>query len=410
MSSLREGGSNSRPHDDLELVDDLNELMERLGMKLPFPLESPFDLTPSLLLGILESILESRLPIPPAVRASRDFTSKVQAMKIFLGVFENDVLGGGVDVGLSDVDPRRLAAGDEEEVVFVGELLRWLGRQRGFLPPSAGPSHANDYAGVPPTLPLHARKRATSPSTHSTVTSGMHSSLSMSRPALAETDTTVMSVASEPLAPLPHAQLPELPSFRQPVPPGASSSTGGSSNGSRSRSTSTTRAQPRCIHEIEDPSFLLDGAEPDESLFDGESTSVCRCAHLSAEAEVEDEAEPDDLGDDLPTTPTTPQPVRRSGWIDHVDEESELDVFESRRRVPSSRSAPATANRRAASYSGPSSGASHPPREDERLSASTSRRIVTPHNAPTEYTLALLNERARLYDELARLKAAALVK
>ncbi|KAH9889957.1 hypothetical protein C8Q73DRAFT_145814 [Cubamyces lactineus] len=410
MSSLREGVSNSRPHDDLDLVDDLNELMERLGMKLPFPLESPFDLTPSLLLGILESTLEARLPIPPAVRASRDFTSKVQAMKIFLGVFENDVLGGGVDVGLSDVDPRRLAAGDEDEVIFVGELLRWLGRQRGLLPPSAGPSHANGPAAVPPTLPLHARKRAASPSTQSTVTSGVHSSLSMTRPTLAETDTTDMSVASEPLAPLPHAQLPELPSFRPPDDHRMSGRASGGSSGSRSRSTSTTRALPRCIHEIEDPSFLVEGTEPDESLFDGDSTSVCRCAHLSAEAEVGDGAGPGELGDNLPATPTTPLPVRWSGWIDHADEESELDVFESRRRVPSSHSAPATANRRAVSYSGPSSSASHAAREDERLSASTSRRIVTPHNAPTEYTLALLNERARLLDELAELKAAALVK
>ncbi|KAI0662186.1 hypothetical protein C8Q70DRAFT_890025, partial [Cubamyces menziesii] len=350
------------------LVDDLNELMERLGMKLPFPLESPFDLTPSLLLGILESILEDRLPIPPAVRASRDFASKVQAMKIFLGVFENDVLGGGVDVGLSDVDPRRLAAGNEDEVIFVGELLRWLGRQRGILPPSPGPSRANDPAAVPPTLPLHVRKRAASPSTQSTVTSGVHSSLSMTRPTLAETDTTVMSVASEPLAPLPHAQLPNLPSFRAPADHETSRRASGSSNGSRSRSTSTTRAQPRCIHELEDPSFVVEGAEPDESLFDGDSTSVCRCAHTSAEAEVEAGEEFGDLGDDLPATPTTPQPVRRSGWIDHAEDTSHLA------------------------------------REDERLSASTStsRRIVTPHNAPTEYTLALLNERARLWDELAK--------
>ena len=113
------------------LVDDLNELVNRVGITLQ--IETPWDLTPGLLLGILESILGSRLPLSPATRASRDFPHKVQAMKIFLGVFESDVLGGE-DVGLSDIDPRRLASGEDEEVEFIGELLCWLGRRKGILP------------------------------------------------------------------------------------------------------------------------------------------------------------------------------------------------------------------------------------------------------------------------------------
>ncbi|OJT14708.1 hypothetical protein TRAPUB_8761 [Trametes pubescens] len=374
MSSSRDK-SRLRAHDDPELIDDLNDLLDKLDMQLPFTLETTFDLTPSLLLGILESILESRLPITAAIRASRDFASKVQAMKIFLGVFESDVLGG-VDVGLSDIDPRRLAAGEEEEVVFVGELLCWLGRQRGILPPGAGPSQEDD---LPPSLPT--QRRAMSPSTHSTVTSGIHSNLSMAPTALAETDTTVMSVASEPLAPLAQAVLPNLPSL-PPVPDHAASASGSGS----------LRPQPRCIHEIDDTSFL---ADMDMSL--ESSTSVCHCTTSDTE-------------DDLPATPKSPPPIRRSGWINTADEKSELDFYR-RRRVPSRRvpsSAPATVARRIHASPGFTTPASVRPRENAL--GSTPRRIITPHNAPTQYTLALLNERARLLDELAKLKAASLVK
>ncbi|EIW59402.1 uncharacterized protein TRAVEDRAFT_147380 [Trametes versicolor FP-101664 SS1] len=367
MSSSRDR-SRLRAHDDPELVDDLNDLLDKLDMQLPFTLETTFDLTPSLLLGILESILESRLPITAAIRASRDFASKVQAMKIFLGVFESDVLGG-VDVGLSDIDPRRLAAGEEEEVMFVGELLCWLGRQRGILPPGAGPSQEDDF---PPSLPK--QQRAMSPSTHSTVTSGIHSNLSMMPTALAETDTTVMSVASEPLPPLAQAALPDLPSL-PPVPDHAASASGSGS----------LRRQPRCIHEVDDTSFLAD-------LSLESSTSVCHCTTSDAE-------------DDLPATPKSPPPIRRAGWINHADEKSELDFYH-RRRAPSS--APATAARRV--HSSPGLTTPAPMRPRESTLGSTPRRIITSHNAPTQYTLALLNERARLLDELAKLKAASLVK
>ena len=195
------------------LTDKLNALIVNLSIPLPFALETPSDLTPGLLLGILESLLQSRLPIAPDVRASRDFTNKVQAMKILLGVLETDVMRGE-DVGLSDVDPRRLAAGEEVEVEFVGELLCWLGRRNGVC---AGPSRGND---PPPALPSRIRRRPASPSTHSTVTSGTHSNLSMMPTVFDASDTTIHSVASEPLVGLVVTELPHLP----PLPPPLSTS------------------------------------------------------------------------------------------------------------------------------------------------------------------------------------------
>lgn len=360
------------------LVDNLNELINKLSISLPFVVETPWDLTPSLLLGILESILQSRLPIPPLIRASRDFANKVQAMKIFLGVFESDVLEGE-DVGLSQVDPRRLAAGEEEEVKFIGELLCWLGRRKGLLP---GPSQHG--AGQPPSLPPSTRRRATSPSTHSTITSGMHSNLSMMQTGVAGSDTSMSSFASEQLTSLTQS-LPELPS----LPPAPASAPRRSTP-----SRGSARPPPRCIHEVEDPSFVLD-REPDVST----ATSVCHCATMDEYEE----------GDDLPPPAETPLPFRYDGWIDKADENSELQSYYERRSPPNALLS-ASASRRAKAYSGLSASTSqrHPSPHTQPYihSGSGPQRIITPHNAPTtEYTLALLNERARLLDELAKIKA-----
>lgn len=113
------------------LVDQLNDLLQILNINLSIPIESPMDLTPSLLIAILESLLGSRLPFDGSTVTSpqgkAEDMKKVQDMKIFLGVLEHDILG--MDVGLSDVDPRRLAKGEWDEVVYVAEILCWIGLQ-----------------------------------------------------------------------------------------------------------------------------------------------------------------------------------------------------------------------------------------------------------------------------------------
>ncbi|KAJ3789788.1 hypothetical protein GGU10DRAFT_383823 [Lentinula aff. detonsa] len=117
------------------LVDELGVLLQALH--LPLTLQSPTDLTPSLLLAILESILSFRLPLSPNFRSalSRPSTykearnAKIQCMQIFLGVLETDILKQ--DVGLNKIDPRKLANGDWDEVVYVGKILCWIGREYG---------------------------------------------------------------------------------------------------------------------------------------------------------------------------------------------------------------------------------------------------------------------------------------
>ena len=115
------------PESTSTLVSSLNELLASLD--IPISLTSPLDLTPTLLLAILESTMESRLPLLPSVREARTPQTKVEAVKIFLGVLANDVLG----VDLSQVDPRKLARGEWDECAYVGGLLVHVAKKEGLM-------------------------------------------------------------------------------------------------------------------------------------------------------------------------------------------------------------------------------------------------------------------------------------
>ncbi len=362
------------------LVQILNELLNELY--IPITLETPFDLTPSLLLAILESIIRERLPIPKSTRDARDLPSKVQMMKIFLGVLEGDVLGE--DIGLSDIDPRRLATGEWDEVVFVGEVLCWLGKIRHIIPdiditrPAqkfikgegslASLKQSNWYSED--SFDRELRRRARSPSTHSTVTTrnSMNTTLSMMRSApAAGSDTTVLSVAPEESFSLSDLDLFENTSkigqFRTSTPPPTSPPT-------RTRT-------PRCIHEVEDPSFVHDCLAALD-LTCNESQAPEDTVHLYR-------YEP------TPLPRSAAHSVRHTGWIEPVDDDEEVRSFEAMRQP--TRTLPPTSDAVG------TSSAKTPP------IVRVPNRIYTKHNSPTQYTLALLNERAKLLEELANIKA-----
>ncbi|KAH7099967.1 hypothetical protein BKA62DRAFT_620632 [Auriculariales sp. MPI-PUGE-AT-0066] len=123
--------ANPQEDDGARLVSSLNDLLNALDLGTII-VESPEDLTPSLLLAILESMLRARLPISRETREARTRSAKVEAMKIFLGTIEADILRE--EVGLAQLDPRALADGNWNEVVFVSHVLVWLGQQIGFIP------------------------------------------------------------------------------------------------------------------------------------------------------------------------------------------------------------------------------------------------------------------------------------
>lgn len=295
------------------LTDRLNDLLDRL--RLPFVLDTPLDLTPSLLLAILESLLQSRLPVSSSIRESRSDVAKVQAMKIFLGVLETDVLNE--DIGLSDIDPRRLAAGEWEEVVFIAKLLCWLGKQMG-LPlskhsSSARPSLATDENA-------ESRGSITSPSVRSTATNSITSALSFERE-YQESDTTVQSVHSD----LTETRLPEDEDL--------------SFQGNH-------RHRPQCIHEIEDPSFLA--RTDDEELLRAEHESFSRNTDDSVDAycDCSRDETPDSSFYSKDRTSST---VRYGGYIQEVDAGLELRTFEARKR-----------NKGLRAYSGPEKVSGYP--------------------------------------------------
>jgi len=279
------------------LTDNLNDLLDRL--RLPFVLDTPLDLTPSLLLAILESLLQSRLPMSSSIRESRSDAAKIQAMKIFLGVLETDVVNE--DIGLSDIDPRRLAAGEWEEVVFIAKLLCWLGKQTGLLP-----SKHNSSARLQRGSSLAAdgsaecRGSITSPSTRSTTTNSINSTLSFDRE-YQESDTTLQSV---------HSDVTEIRLLGdEPL-----------------SNRMNPRHLPRCIHEIEDPSFLAQTDE--ENVLHAGAESLSRDTDDIADNYCDYSREEDPDSKDRSSSA-----VRYNGYIQEVDAGIELRTFEARKKT-----------------------------------------------------------------------------
>jgi hypothetical protein len=133
-----------RPEVDGQLDERLNELLVSIG--IPITLQSPFDLTPTLLIAMLESLLRERLPLSDEARRCRTRAGRIEAMKWFLGVLGDDILGRE----LGSVDPRMLAEGGEVEVRIAAEALLLAWDSGLFDKDTTLPlSHASTVAGDP---------------------------------------------------------------------------------------------------------------------------------------------------------------------------------------------------------------------------------------------------------------------
>ncbi|KAG8214333.1 hypothetical protein J3R82DRAFT_9293 [Butyriboletus roseoflavus] len=385
-------------------LPSLNDLLAALA--LPFTLDHPTDLTPSLLLAIFESLINARLPIPPSVRQSRTREAKSRAMLVLLGVLECDVLRGGTaatdadaehsiaisnvddsmlggaggvsvdgwvdEIGLGEVDPERLADGGWEETIFVGELLCWLARRKGILSRTK-PSHRSSHS------------RSLYSNHHSyVIEEGEGETADFSTSLLLRPSTAQMSRSPRPPSPSPSidpdpnadfstlshiTDVPRHPLVHSPEPSLSASATTGTDLSIRARSissrTSVSNAhddldefeeasqdtvqmydplrmmqdaeeeddrpptfRPRCIHELEDPSYIraLAGSSssfnpsmPHEHISEDEEDDPSR--------DEDDDADGQD-NDDLYAPPTpTPRRVRLTGWIDSVDVATELSHF-----------------------------------------------------------------------------------
>ncbi|TEB23747.1 hypothetical protein FA13DRAFT_1401410 [Coprinellus micaceus] len=151
-----------------EVIRMLNSLMTSLH--LPISILSPTDLTPSLLFAVLESFLGQKLPIPPVPTHPDNSYSgssilKVQKVKLFLGVLETDILQE--DVGLSKIDPRRLAAGEWPEAFFIARVMCMVGLRSGLIPgtSSSKVEGKEGRSASPRANPRPLRKTWSDPST-----------------------------------------------------------------------------------------------------------------------------------------------------------------------------------------------------------------------------------------------------
>ncbi|KAI0339005.1 hypothetical protein BDW22DRAFT_1432207 [Trametopsis cervina] len=402
----------SSQHDDDEfvqqLVVDLNTLLENINISVS--LEAPYDLTPSLLVALLECILQDRLPIPRTVRQARDEESKAHTMQIFLEVLHASI--GAADLNeeedLGDVDPSMLATGGWNEVVLVGDLLCKLARTHGLLPelstarpgmlfsdmlshtkpssPAADDPQDSDSSFASFWAPTRKRRADKSQAsgvgnieTQAPSEFAASTSTAVSSPAVSLSASTTRSSQAKGNSTTSVSPSSYVSPSHSDTPPGEAHRTAGSSR--------STRA-PRCIHEVEDlfqehEHSIISDISPSHPLF-------CNCSSRSLNSSGGEKN----------------APVRRSGWIAPTDYEDELRSFEARRRDLTARTlpmrnSPTTSGMRR--YAGLSF--STPDRHPGHGLSSTPGRVLTRHNSPTQHTLAMLNERAKLLEELANLKA-----
>ncbi|KAF5339500.1 hypothetical protein D9758_016371 [Tetrapyrgos nigripes] len=182
-------GSRTEPNENehIHLLQKVNALL--VYLQLPITLESLFELTPSLLLAVLECLLETRVPIEHETRRllalastskkpTRDIDkatlAKIHAMKLFLGTLETDIVKA--DVGLSAVDPEKLAEGGWDEVVIVARVLGTLFEGLHELFDEEGPSISPKTATTTTARHLHQDWHAEDPN-HLHLLSFAHTSL-----------------------------------------------------------------------------------------------------------------------------------------------------------------------------------------------------------------------------------------
>jgi hypothetical protein len=103
----------------------LHQLLHHLGIPvLPPSLSST---PPSLLLVILEALVDTKLPLPPSTRLCSTQDDEVSAVKCILGVLADDILA----MDLTLVDPIRVVQGSELEIAVIVMALAVLAKRQG---------------------------------------------------------------------------------------------------------------------------------------------------------------------------------------------------------------------------------------------------------------------------------------
>ena len=244
------------------------------------------------------------------------------------------VVGWTADIGLGEVDPERLADGGWDETVFVGELLCWLARRRGFLPSLSESQchshHSQSYADDDPSedftisLLIHP-----SPPNHTADMSTLshitdvprHPLVHSPEPSTAGTTTTDLSMRAKSISS--QTSISGSPLLEDESTMSDDTAHPYFQHENRSNDDPPPVFRPRCIHELDDPSFIqaLAGPSTPRQLQRSPGHENIR-PHYTQYADLRS-------GVDDPLEPPTPTPRRvcLSGWINEVDGRAELKQF-----------------------------------------------------------------------------------
>ena len=259
-------------------------------------------------------------------------------MKIFLGVLETDILQR--DLGLSNVDPRRLAEGEWDEVVFVGELLCWVARRIGLLDVNAKvdvTAHAPQAEEIPASSSRGRSNKGRRRRRGVSEPYPPHPELDTESVFYCGSSTTTMTMTTK------HTQQ-TLSSFGLGESRIESDTTVDYNNNEEELSDPSTPSSllsflpppstpPRCIHQIPSPSLLLSADLDTDGSFPFPPTppkpsndterSFCTCPpSLAKHLPIEH-----DHPSLSPSSSVSPS-VRRDGYIQQVDEDFEVESFE----------------------------------------------------------------------------------
>ena len=104
-------------------------LLHQLLQVLHIPIHPPTlsSVSPSLLLVILESLLQYRLYLPHSIRLCATTEDEISVIKCILGVLADDVLA----MDLTLVDPRRVVAGQERELEVMIMAFAVVAKRKG---------------------------------------------------------------------------------------------------------------------------------------------------------------------------------------------------------------------------------------------------------------------------------------
>ena len=125
--SSSSGNTTSRYRGPTPTLPLLHALLRLLSIPiLPPTLSST---SPSLLLILLETILATRLPLPPSIRSCSTLSDEISVIKFILGVLAHDIL----ILDLAGIDPVKVVAGATRELEVVVMALAVVAKRSGLV-------------------------------------------------------------------------------------------------------------------------------------------------------------------------------------------------------------------------------------------------------------------------------------